>query len=209
MIYHELLREVEAAYVHGDPFPALTGACCLGERILNHLVLDLRDDHRTSPRYKDVYGEDSIQDWRLAISVLNDWGVLTADLPTKFETLLGLRNPAVHFGSVDDRISMAKDAVQLVYDVTSGLFGRKAGHWFMAPGEMYVRRDKEADPLVRRFILPHCVHVGYAHRIEGAPPTLRLVDDASYEGEEIDDDEFVRRRKTFRESAGSGSGVEA
>lgn len=206
VIYHELLLEVESAFVHGDPFPALTAACCLGERILNHLVLDLRDDFRTSPRYKEVHNKESFQDWHRAISVLSDWGVLSDDLATKFKTLLELRNPAVHFGSVQDRSNKAKKAVQLVYDVTAGLFGPKAGHFFMAPGEMYVCRDKETSALVRRFVLPHCVQVGYRHTIQGQPPNLRVRDDDPYDGEDIDDEEFTRRRTAFRESADAGKG---
>lgn len=206
VIYHELLREVESAYVHGDSFPALTAACCLGERILNHLVLDLRDSFRASPRYKEVHNKESFQDWHQAISVLRDWSVLTSDLATKFSTLLELRNPAIHFGSVNDRASKAKESVQLVYDVTAALFGRMAGHFFMAPGELYVCHDKENDPLVKRFILPHCHHVGYRHTLEGGPQGFRVKDDETYDTGDIDDEEFTRRRKAFCESPVSGKG---
>src|SRR5207302_1293028 len=41
--YLDLLHEVETSYVQGAFYPALTGACCLGERILNHLLLRVRE----------------------------------------------------------------------------------------------------------------------------------------------------------------------
>ena len=95
--WHELLREVESAYVHGDYFPALTSACCLGERILNHLIIGLREYFVSSARYKEVATKDSFQDWNRLIDILSDWKVLNNDLAQRFKELLSLRNPAVHF----------------------------------------------------------------------------------------------------------------
>src|SRR5207247_339592 len=78
--YHELLREVEGAYIRGDFYPALTSACCLGERILNHFVIELKDEFKSSPHYKTVYNKQSLQDWEKAIEILADWKCIDVEL---------------------------------------------------------------------------------------------------------------------------------
>src|SRR5262245_255998 len=52
--HNTLFAQVRDAFVQGAYYPALTGACALGERILNHLVIDLRDEFRSTPEYKSV-----------------------------------------------------------------------------------------------------------------------------------------------------------
>src|SRR5438552_13200794 len=47
--FHQMLLEVQDAYVCGHLYPALTGACCIGERIFNVLILKLRDYYKSSP----------------------------------------------------------------------------------------------------------------------------------------------------------------
>lgn len=63
----ELSRYDEADY------PALVGACALGERILNHLILDLRGAYAHTPEYKRVHRKDSFDDWRVPIDTLAAW----------------------------------------------------------------------------------------------------------------------------------------
>ncbi len=46
---------------------ALTAACALGERILNHLVLTLRDEFRSSPEFKRIYRSESFDNWEVAL----------------------------------------------------------------------------------------------------------------------------------------------
>ena len=53
--YHNTLHEQSRrAFVLGAYYPALVAACALGERILNHLVLDLRHRFMSSPHYKKI-----------------------------------------------------------------------------------------------------------------------------------------------------------
>jgi hypothetical protein len=73
--HNKFLRQVRSAYVIGSYYAALTGACALGERILNHLVLRLRDYFKATDEYKKVYRKDSFDNWDLAINTLEAWGV--------------------------------------------------------------------------------------------------------------------------------------
>lgn len=42
--HNKFLKQIISAYVVGSYYPALTSACALGERILNHLVIRLREN---------------------------------------------------------------------------------------------------------------------------------------------------------------------
>jgi hypothetical protein len=48
--FHEQARR---SFVAGSYYPALVAACALGERILNHLLLDLRGSFKGSRSYKN------------------------------------------------------------------------------------------------------------------------------------------------------------
>jgi hypothetical protein len=73
--HNRFLRQCRDAFVVGSYYPALTGACALGERILNHLVLKLRDYHKDTASYKKVYNKESFDNWNTAIDVLEEWQV--------------------------------------------------------------------------------------------------------------------------------------
>ena len=56
LAYHNRFADqVRRSFVVGGYYPALVAACALGERILNHLVLDLRDHFKNTAEYKRVY----------------------------------------------------------------------------------------------------------------------------------------------------------
>src|ERR1700677_2967176 len=79
--YHNtLFDQVRTAFAAGAHYPAVTGACALGERILNHLVLDLRDEFRATPEYKRVCRKSSFDNWNVPISTLVAWNVLFPDV---------------------------------------------------------------------------------------------------------------------------------
>jgi hypothetical protein len=68
--HNVFFNQVRDSFVIGSYYPALTAACALGERILNHLVLGLRDSFRTAEEYKRVYRKDSFDNWMIPIDVL-------------------------------------------------------------------------------------------------------------------------------------------
>ncbi len=192
--YHELLREVESSYIHGDHFPALTGACCLGERVLHELVFGLKEDFTHTRTYKRVANKKSIQDWPTSIGILTDWSIIDSETAAAFDELHNLRDPAVHVGNVDSRAQQAARAVQLVYAVTATLFGEQHPRFFRAPGEIYVSREFEADPFTMKFVLPHCTKLGYRHTVEGGPGQAVIRDPEPYADEPLTDEEFAERR---------------
>ncbi|MFH1559910.1 MAG: hypothetical protein ABID84_00640 [Chloroflexota bacterium] len=194
-------HEIYNAYVLGAYYPALVGACCLGEAILNELVVRLREHFKNTPSYKKVYRKDSFQDWDLAISVLLEWEVFDTTLADSYRQLSTLRKQAAHPKVLSDVQSKSKEALKLYSGMMNKLFGPGENVVFWCPGEMYIKREKETDPLVIEFFIPSCDYVGFKHTIRLVNGGMQYVDFDDYEDKFVDDAEFRRLRIEWRESA--------
>jgi hypothetical protein len=101
--YHNhLLAQCRRAFISGAYYPGLLGACGLGERLLNHLILDLRNSFGAHPMTKQVALHDSIQNWNLATDVLRRWNVIDDRVVELFRRLERTRQAAVHYRPVAD-----------------------------------------------------------------------------------------------------------
>lgn len=162
--HNTFLRQCRGAFVAGNYYPALTGACALGERILNHLVLKLRDHYKDTPSYKRVYSKKSFDNWNMAIDVLEEWqafiseevfkdwqtfvisktrqSIEETDLHTSsgvadlFRALYRLRNDSLHF-RIDLDVETrgpALRAIQLLQDIVAAQFGVEGPLPWFIPG---------------------------------------------------------------------------
>ncbi|WP_052129569.1 hypothetical protein [Sphingomonas sp. 35-24ZXX] len=184
--HNVMFDHVRAAFVSGGYYAALTGACALGERILNHLMLDLRDHYKATPQYKHVYRKDSFDRWSLVIDTLAAWNVLLPEVVDAFRELETLRNRSIHFN--------AETATQLRVDALSaaGLlsqiiekqfcaFGLQP--WFIEGtlGAGFIKREWELDPFVAHYYCAKNVCVGPFHSVDFHPSDgWRFVDHPDY-----------------------------
>lgn len=162
--HNKFLQQCRNSFILGDYYPALTGTCALGERILNHLVLSLRNNYKGSTRYKDVYDKESFDNWDLAIDVLDIWQVFVCDdvfsawkdfaikrlkLPDDFSDLNSskrvvdlfrklhdIRNASLHFRiDLDFKVrEPALRALHLLQDIVSVQFGIEGPLPWFIPG---------------------------------------------------------------------------
>ncbi|MFN2508767.1 MAG: hypothetical protein ABR589_08340, partial [Chthoniobacterales bacterium] len=173
--HNRFLLQARTAFVMDCYYPALTGACALGERILNHLILLLRDDYKATVEYKKVYNKNSFDNWNLAIDTLTAWNVLLPAVTGEFRKLRDRRNDAIHFRpevDTNDR-ELALGAIQSLESIVSKQFNAFGPEpWFITAvrGEIYIKRDWEANPFVRKVYLPNCVAVGPNHIVESVLP---------------------------------------
>jgi len=196
--HNKFLEQIRNSYVIGSYYPALTGACALGERILNHMFLLFRDYHKDAPEYKKLYRKDSIDYWPTAIDALESWGELLPEAARKFRELNEKRNRAIHFNPEIDHNDkeLALEAIHLIQDIVSiqfSAFGTQPWY-FCIPGEMYIKKEWEDKPLIKYIFIPNALLVGPKHRVEKVFPTI-VNDQFDYEEREITDEEFIQLRK--------------
>jgi ribonuclease PH len=196
--YHnKFLHHIRRSFVMGAYYPALTGACALGERILNHLLLSHRDFFKDSIEYKNVYRKESFDNWDVPIGTLNSWGILLPDTITAFNELRDIRNRALHFRPETDHNdrSLALTAIQTLERVINCQFaGFGTQPWFIpnTPGTTFLKKSVETDPFIRTVYLPNCVLVGPYHTLEHSSSGWIVHDNFTYEDKEIFDEEFAR-----------------
>jgi hypothetical protein len=205
--YHnKFFEQARRAFIVGSYYPALTATCALGERVLNHLVLLLRDDFRNTPEYKYVYKRDSFDSWDLPIHTLVSWDVLAGVTAERFRELAHVRNRhAIHFNPDTDQNDrpLALEAIRLMTDIIITQFSAAGPQpWFLGdvPGEIYIKQDAESQPFVQKVYLPNCLHLGPYHDVQSIDTNGRMTirDDYPYEDSRITDDEFSRLRKGHR-----------
>jgi hypothetical protein len=202
--YHNrFFRQCTHAFIMQAYYPALTGVCSLGERILNHLVIKLRDYYTTSKIYKKVCNKESFDNWSVPIEALEEWDVLLPDTASRFRDLQKIRNEAVHFNErleKQDR-SPALAAIQIMKSIIGDQFGSRPGgsrDWFIEkiPGFSYIKKPSEELPFIKEFYLPACVLVGPFREISFTGSGWLIKDDYSYETKSITDAEFTDLLKT-------------
>lgn len=199
--YSHLLGDIENAYATGSLFAALTGACCLGERIFNDVILKVKEDFKSSSWYKKIYKKDGFYDWKEAIEILVDWKIFDEPIRKSYQRLSELRNESVHYQQKDQDLEvMSLEAINLVNSIIEGLFSLIRKDILLlweVPGETYIKKEAEQLPLVKAFYLPASRYVGYKHTMVNDPSTGRwlIKDDYEYEDREITDRDFVELRK--------------
>jgi hypothetical protein len=194
--HNTFLSQCRNSFVLGSYYPALVSACTLGERILNRLVLRLREYFKATPDYKKVYRQESFNNWTYAIKTLESWGVLLPEPATEFRQLERCRNRSVHFDPEADHNDrdLALEAVKLLQSIIEKQFSACGGQpWYIpgAKGAAYVAKAYESNPFVKEVVLGSCISVGPKHRLEHGPRGWIAHDDHDYEDKEITDEEFL------------------
>ncbi len=194
--HNRFFAEVRQAFIVGSYYPALTGACALGERMLNHMLLILRGEFSNTPEYKRVYRKKSFDDWGLAINTLKSWGVLDNMLEAEFNALKELRNKSIHFNhetyanTKDDSLN----AIKTISEIISLRFGffRKEHTWGIegTVGAQFIKKEFEADPFIKHFYIPKCPLVGPYYAVNFLNEGVLFVDRSVYEDTEVSDEIF-------------------
>ncbi|MCJ7515304.1 MAG: hypothetical protein MUO89_04980 [Dehalococcoidia bacterium] len=197
--HNRFFEQIRTAFVMGAYYPALTATCALGERILNYLILLLRDDYRHTPEYKTVSRKDSFDNWDIAINTLESWNVLLPDVTKEFHRLKDLRHKAIHFRpgvDLNDR-ALALEAIRCLREIISNQFSAFGSQpWFITniPGEIYIKKSWESNPFIQKVYLPNCRAVGPRHQIEALFPQVVVKDITQYGEREVTDEEFSELR---------------
>jgi hypothetical protein len=201
--HNAFFSQVRSSFVIGSYYPALTGACSLGERILNHLILLLRNDFKSTVEYRKVYRKDSFDDWGLAINTLQSWNILLPTVVNNFRLLMDKRNRAIHFRpEIDHNVrGLALEAIACLQEIIGEQFsGFGLQPWFITdiPGEIYIKKDWESNPFINKIYLPNGLPLSPYHKIEAIIPQLKIIDPFfKKDCSTISDEKFSASRKKF------------
>lgn len=197
-----LLRQVRSSFAQGNFYPALVGACALGERLLHQLVLALRMDFANHPATtKRVRAGNLSTQWGTLIGVLQGWGILDEQVAGIYRELERRRHVAVHFNpevSAAGRDS-ALAALLALQEIVENVFEPHGGpprYIADIDGASYLTLQAEREPLVQRIFIPNCALVSPAHRLEvdeSAPGGWRVYDNPNYPGDLLTDEQFAER----------------
>jgi hypothetical protein len=199
--HNQMHEQARQAFTIGAYFPALTAACALGERILNHLIIDLRDQFRSTPEYKRVHNKDSFDDWSKAIEILTSWNVLLPEAANEFSKLAALRHRSIHFNQ-STYTTLREDALEAIKHI-GAIAGSQFSGWGRAPwymegtkGHTFVKRDFEDRPFVRTYVLPRCPLVGVNFAMKPSYTSSDIqwkhIDFVDYGDGSLTDDEFAK-----------------
>lgn len=195
--HNHFYEQARSAFISGYYYPALTSVVALGERILNHLVLGLREEFKESRCYQKVYRKNSFDNWELAIDALTEWNVLTKDAEKNFRNLWKQRNYALHFNAdvQYDARSFAIGALETFGKIIETQFSSFGAHpWlFTLPGEAYIRKEWEDKPFIRLVYIPNALKVGHKHKVTSVIP-WQIEDAENYDEAEITDEQFKELR---------------
>ena len=197
-----LLRQVRSSFAHGDFYPALVGACALGERLLHELILALRDhfvNHAATTRR--IRAGKPGNEWGTLITVLQGWGILDEQVAATYRELERRRHAAVHFdpelkATGRDAALVALLALQQIVENVFEPHGGPPRYIANTGGTSYISLAAEQEPLIQRIFLPNCALVSPAHRLEAdesVPGEWRVYDDPNYPGDQITDQQFAER----------------
>lgn len=198
--HNKFLRQIRNSYITGSYYPALTGACALGERILNYLLLTLRGFYRSTLQHKKVYRKSSFDDWTLAIDTLEAWHILLPEAVNDYRKLAEIRNRAIHFDPATDQNdrALALSSISILSNIIQTQFsGFGPQPWFIPniPGASFIKKEAEKEPFIKVVYLPNCALVGPYHTLDFEPTDthvkVKVHDGYLYPETEISDQEFA------------------
>jgi len=193
--HNALFQEARYAFIQGCYYPALTSACALGERILNHLILDLREFYPVSSVDKKSHKRKSIDDWQKAIDTLEEWRVLQAsEVNEAFKDLSLLRHRSLHFNleTIETLRDDALTALSYLSTIIEKQFGFLVDKIISGTkGAFFLRKTEEQDPFIKKYYLKQSFHVSPYHAFRFIDSVSCVFDYKQDAQREITDDEFA------------------
>lgn len=201
--HNRFLPQIRDSFIIGSYYPSLVGSYALAERIINQLVLSLKDFYVNSDIYIRISRSRSFNDWRLPLDALEEWGAILPDTITTLRALHKERWRAIHFDPDLDLDLRDKSlrALHQLSDVIATQFGLTDRHgrfvpmpWFIpgTKGFRAVKRSYEQDPFVKTMLLPSCHLVGPRFQMSRDDyGNFYPVDEHEYEPGELSDDAWA------------------
>ena len=202
-LYHEHARH---AFIVGAYYASVTAVCALGERILNYLVISLRDTFKNVTTNEDINTHKSFSNWKLLNETLLEWGIFEEDIFDKFKALAQIRHRVIHYNKKldTDLRETALQSLKLLAEIISIQFsGLANSKYFISEmaSETYIKKQYENHPFVELVYLPNGTNVSPFHNVKNITNGVFEIEDLKeFEGREISDSEFIDLRNKHLKS---------
>ncbi|MDP1814018.1 MAG: hypothetical protein Q8K92_06175 [Leadbetterella sp.] len=201
--FDKYFEEIRDSYIIESFYPVATSCTALAERLVNLFIIKMRGMYDKSllnfKLQEYVFKRD--QNWQsfiLNMQVLKAWGLLSIDQKSWFNTLLDIRNRAVHYQSTFSSESDSLEAIKTLHQILDSYFSPFARkdilRVFEVPGEIWVKEDCLDNPFVKAFVLPCCNQAA-------SRGTLNMNNEYGENDAIIGDfseEEFIEQRKTYK-----------
>jgi len=210
---------IRDAYTMGCYYPALTASCALGERILNRLILDLREYYPNPNKESfwdklreiyltttgkkvppDIYKNKSFSNWKLMIRTLRQWRVIDSEVENLSKQLGEKRHKSLHYNPrLREQLKKESlEAIKLIQKIIQKQFGAIGipRYFFTAKGEVYIKKELEENPFIKVYYLPNCDYVSPYHDVVDVINS-KIIDREDVKDKEITDEEFVKLREDY------------
>ena len=225
--YHNLLlNQIRESYIQGAFYPALTSTCTLGERILNHLILDLRDEYKNESIKEenhpckdckefnnlkekgliktefDIFTCKNCSNWNLMIDNLVKWNILNSDVEELFKKLAKKWHKSIHFNpnTIPNLKADSLEAIEIFQEIIKKLFPAFGSCFIPTKGEFFLKKELESKPFIKKYYLPNCKLVSPFHEVKTVIPHFIIEDIPSVEEKEVTDEEFIKLREEFKKN---------
>jgi hypothetical protein len=198
-----LWREIKHAFATCCYYSAATAAGCLGERILNHLLIDLETDIRPPTADSNLIHSQNGPSFAKAIKMLTRWNVLEPEAAKQFDLLRKLRNKLVHFDPTlyQDIRQRSLEATVALRDAIDAQFGLFVQRRLIpnTPGHTFLKKDVEHEPFVRKYVLPLASRVSPNHELRHVGPGFNweIARNEPVESADDTDEAFARLLQEF------------
>jgi len=153
--FHQIITEIERAYVLGLFFSALSSSVVAIERVLNMARIALHKD--VIPKFKELWNKDAVPDWERNIEALVAWKYLSDDLGKELADLYKtVRCPYLHSQPIPTLERDCLRAIKAVYRLLDEILGFPA-RLFKIGGEITCLMPN--DPLARTFYMQHATPI--------------------------------------------------
>lgn len=216
--HNKLLEEICDSYIIGADYPALVSACTFGERLLNHLILNLRENYKgVVPKeeslcknmkvYSKIFTSQNCSNWKIMINTLSEWGVFYhPEIKDNYLKLKKIRDTYIHFNKIENHQEItekARESITYINNIVDKLFGIhfKDSFCFITGvgGELYLKKELEESPFFKKYYMqePIMTKVSPYHQMSSSSYDFIENSENKVTVKEITDDEFVVLRNNY------------
>jgi hypothetical protein len=203
-LFHEHARH---SFIVGAYYASVTAVCALGERMLNYLVINLRDEFKEFEVHSDIRTHKSLSNWKIMNEALLLWNIFDVNVFNEFNELLKIRNRVIHYNKniEEDLKGIALRSLKIMANIITMQYSSYRNEKYFIQemfAETYLKKEYEAHPFVKLIYVPNSLKVSPFHFVTSVKNGYFEIDHGiEIEDKDVSDIEFINLRNKFQGKA--------